>query len=78
MIEPPVPSRSRPAPTVQRRSKPVKGSVDASAGCVLVAGVLSVVGATSFAGVVVVGVFVDFDGDVPLFGLVVGVGGFSP
>ena len=71
MIELPAPSSNRPPPTVQRRSKPVKGSVLAFAGFVLVAGaLLAAAGSTVLAGVV--GVFVDFDGDVPL----VGVGGF--
>jgi hypothetical protein len=55
----------------------VKGNVlaDAFAGFVLVAGaLLEFAGATVLDGVVevpVVGVFVDFDGDVPLFGEVV-------
>jgi hypothetical protein len=76
MIEPPAPRSSRPAPTVQRRSRPVKGSVlaDAFAGCVPVAGaLLELDGATVLDGVVEVpvGVFVDFDGEVPLFGEVV-------
>jgi hypothetical protein len=54
--------------------KPVNGRVLAFAGDVLVVVVvvlLVVAGATSLAGVVDVGVFVDFDGDVPLFGVVV-------
>jgi hypothetical protein len=47
----------------------VNGSVLAFAGDVVVVGVLLVVaGSTVLAGGVVVGVFVDFDGDVPLFG----------
>jgi hypothetical protein len=76
MIEPPAPRRSRPAPTVQRRSRPVNGSVlaVAFAGLVPVAGaLLEFAGATVLDGVVEVpvGVFVDLDGDVPLFGVVV-------
>jgi hypothetical protein len=58
----------------------VNGNVLAFAGCVLVVGTLLVVaGATVLvAGVVEVGVFVDFDGDVPLFGVdVVGVLAFE-
>ncbi len=72
MIEPPATSRSSPAPTVQRRSKPVNGSVlaDAFAGFApLVAGaLLAVAGATDLAGVVGSASFVDFDGEVPLPG----------
>jgi hypothetical protein len=73
MIEPPASTRNSPAPTVQRRSRPVNGSVlaDAFAGCVLVAGaLLEVAGATLPLGVVdgVAGSFVDFAGDVPLEG----------
>jgi hypothetical protein len=74
MIEPPAPTSSRPAPTVQRRSNPVNGSVlaPAFAGCVDVPGALLVVaGETVLAGVVLAGVvgdFVDFDGEVPLPG----------
>ncbi len=83
MIEPPANSRTSPAPTVQRRSKPVNGSVlaDAFAGfpLLLFGALLEVAGATVPFGVVddVVGSFVDFDGDVPLPGdglvLVLGV-----
>ncbi|GEM_PF-2443860 len=68
-IEKPMPIRSRPAPTVQRRSKPVNGSELAFA--LVVLGALLVVAD----GVVFVGVDVDggvlfaFDGDVPLLGL---------
>jgi hypothetical protein len=48
----------------------VNGSVLAFAGDVVVVGVLLVVaGSTVLAGVVVVGVLVDFDGDVPLPGV---------
>jgi hypothetical protein len=66
-IEKPMPIRSRPAPTVQRRSKPVNGSELAFA---LVLGTLLAVAD----GVVFVGVDDDagalaFDGDVPLLGL---------
>jgi len=47
----------------------VNGNVLAFAGCVLVVGVLLVVaGSTVLAGVVEVGVLVDFDGEVPLLG----------
>jgi hypothetical protein len=68
MIEPPAPIRSNPAPTVQRRSKPVNGSELAFAGDVVVVGaLLAVAGSTVLDGVV--GVLVDFDGDVPLFGV---------
>jgi hypothetical protein len=69
MIEPPAHTRSSPAPTVQRRSKPVNGNVLAFAGFVAV---LVVAGETVLAGVLVA-----FDGDVPLFGegVVVGLGG---
>jgi hypothetical protein len=68
MIEPPAHTRSSPPATVQRRSKPVNGSELAFAGDVVVVGaLLAVAGAVSFEGVV--GVLVDFDGDVPLFGV---------
>ena len=53
-------------PTVQRRSKPVNGNVLAFAGFVADGVLLVVAGATALLGVV--GVFVVFDGDVPLFG----------
>ena len=70
MIEPPAHTRSSPPPTIQVRLKPVNGSVLAFAGDVVVVGVLLVVaGSTVLAGVVVVGVLVDFDGDVPLPGV---------
>lgn len=51
----------------------MNGSVLAFAGDVVVVGVVLLVfaGATVLAGVVEVGVFVDFDGEVPLFGVVV-------
>jgi hypothetical protein len=80
MIEPPAPIRSNPAPTDQVRSKPVNGSVpDALAGCVLVAGaLLAVAGAVEEDGLVDVGVFDDFDGEVPLFGVVAGLFGSLP
>jgi hypothetical protein len=79
-IEPPAHTKSKPPPTVQLRSKPVNGNVFAAAfaGCVLVVGVVLVVAGEVLAGVVVVGVFVDFEGDVPLFGAVVGAGGGVP
>jgi hypothetical protein len=80
MIEPPAHTSNNPPPTVHVRLKPVNGNVLAFAGCVLVVGTLLVVaGATVLvAGVVEVGVFVDFDGDVPLFGVgVVGVLAFE-
>ncbi|HEY5342254.1 MAG TPA: hypothetical protein VIJ66_01155 [Solirubrobacteraceae bacterium] len=49
----------------------MNGRVLAFAGSVAVVGVVLVVaGSTALAGVVVVGVFVDFDGEVPLFGVV--------
>jgi hypothetical protein len=67
MIEPPAHTRSSPAPTVQRRSKPVNGNVLAFAGFVADGVLLVVAGETVLAGVV--GVFVAFDGDVPLFGV---------
>jgi hypothetical protein len=75
MIEPPAHRRSSPAPTVQRRSKPVNGNVLAFAGFVADGALLALAGETVLAGVV--GVFVDFDGEVPLLGVgvVVGVGG---
>lgn len=79
MIEPPAPIRSNPTPTDQVRSKPVNGSVlaDALAGCVLVAGaLLAVEGAVEEDGVV--GVFDDFEGEVPLFGVVAGLFGSLP
>jgi hypothetical protein len=63
MIEPPAHRRSSPAPTVQRRSKPVNGNVLAFAG--FVAGVLLVVAGET----VLAGVLVAFDGDVPLLGV---------
>lgn len=63
-----MPIRTMPIPTVQRRSKPVKGSDFAVlVGAVLVVGVLLVVAGAA----VVLGVLLSFDGDVP----VVGVGG---
>jgi hypothetical protein len=66
MIEPPAHTRSNPPPTIQVRFKPVNGSVLAFAGAVVVVGVLLVVaGSTALAGVLV-GVLVDFDGEVPL------------
>jgi hypothetical protein len=74
MIEKPAPIRSRPTPTVQRRSKPVNGNVVAFVlfvvvGAVSVAGVvLVVVGAVVF-----VGVLLSLEGDVPVEGVVVGV-----
>ena len=73
MIEPPAQTKSSPPPTIQVMLKPVNGSVLAFAGEVVVVGVvlLVVAGATVLAGVVEVGVFVDFDGEVPLFGVVV-------
>jgi hypothetical protein len=72
MIEPPAHTKNSPPPTVQRRSRPVNGSLLAFAGDVVVVGaLLAVAGSTVLDGVV--GVFVDFDGDVPLFG--VGGGG---
>jgi len=68
MIEPPAAIKRNPPPTVQRRSKPVNGSELAFAGDVVVVGVLlAVAGATVLDGVV--GVLVDFDGDVPLLGV---------
>jgi hypothetical protein len=72
MIEPPAAINSNPPPTVQVRLKPVNGSVLAFAGAVVVVGALLAV-----AGEVV---FVDFDGDVPLFaeGVTGGGGAFSP
>jgi hypothetical protein len=73
MIELPATIKSRPPPTVQRRSKPVNGSELAFAGEEVVVGELLAV-----AGEVVLddaGVLDDFDGDVPLFGVVVGAGG---
>jgi hypothetical protein len=65
-IEKPMPIRTSPIPTVQRRSKPVNGSDFAVVvGLVLVVGALLVV-----AGVVVlVGVLLSFDGDVPVVGV---------
>jgi hypothetical protein len=66
MIEPPAAISSSPPPTVQRRSKPVNGRVLAFAGSVAVVGVVLVVAGST--ALVVVGVFVDFDGEVPLFG----------
>ena len=79
MIEPPAHTRSSPPPTVQRRSKPVNGSELAFAGEEVVVGeLLAVAGSTVLDGVV--GVLVDFDGEVPLFGegFVVGAGGVVP
>jgi hypothetical protein len=79
MIEPPAPIRSNPAPTDQVRSKPVNGSVLAFAGSVAVAGaLLAVAGAAEEDGVLVDGVFDDFEGDVPLFGVVAGLFGWLP
>ncbi len=82
MIEPPAAINSSPPPTVQLRLKPVNGRVLAFAGAVVVVGVVVLVLAGSTAllgvGVGVVGVFVDFDGEVPLFGEgVVGVLAFE-
>jgi len=64
MIEPPAQTSSNPPPTVQVRLKPVNGSVLAFEGSVAVVGVLLVVAGE----VVLDGVFVDFEGDVPLLG----------
>ena len=80
IIEPPAAATGSPPPTVQVRLKPVNGRVLAFAGSVVVVGVVLVVaGSTVLAGVVVVGVFVDFDGEVPLFGVVGALRpGYSP
>jgi hypothetical protein len=70
-IERPIASRSTPAPIVQRRSKPVNGSVDAffAVGSPLALGsVEDVSGAVVF-----VGVLLSFDGEVPVVGVGVGV-----
>jgi hypothetical protein len=65
-IEKPMPMRTRPIPTVQRRSRPVNGSVFAVVvGLVLVVGALLVVAGA----VVVVGVLLSFEGDVPVVGV---------
>ena len=73
-IEKPIASRSTPAPIVQRRSKPVNGSVEALAvvGDVvdLLGTVLVVAGAVVFSGVLL-----SFDGDVPVVGVGVVVAG---
>ena len=69
MIEPPAHTRSSPAPTVQRRSKPVNGNLLAFAGFVADGVLLAVAGETVLAGVVEAGVFVDFEGEVPLLGV---------
>jgi hypothetical protein len=69
-IEKPIAMRTIPIPTVQRRSKPVNGSDFAVVGLGLVAGVVVVGGA-----VVVVGVLLSFDGDVPVVGVGVVLGG---
>ena len=66
-IKKPMPIRSRPIPTVQRRSKPVKGSVLAFVLFVVVGTLLFVAGATSFAGAFA-GALFSFDGDVPALG----------
>jgi hypothetical protein len=67
MIELPATIKSRPPPTVQRRSKPVNGSELAFAGDVVVVGeVLAVAGEVVLDDV---GVLDDFDGDVPLLGV---------
>ena len=58
-------------PTVQRRSKPVNGSVLAFS---LVGVVLVFAGAVSLAGVVEAGFSASFDGATPLLGVVVVVG----
>jgi hypothetical protein len=70
--EKPIAIKSTPPPTVQRRSKPVKGSVDAffAVGSVDVVGSLFVVSGA----VVFVGVLLSFDGEVPVVGVGVGVG----
>jgi hypothetical protein len=68
-IEKPIPIRTMPIPTVQRRSKPVNGSDFAVVGLGVVAGVVVVAGGV----VVVVGVLLSFDGDVPVVGVGVGV-----
>jgi len=66
-----MPMRTRPIPTVQRRSKPVNGSDFAVlVGLVLVVGALLVVAGA----VVLLGVLLSFDGDVPVVGVGVGVG----
>jgi hypothetical protein len=56
--EKPTPMRSRPMPTVQRRSKPVNGRVFELS---VVGALLAFAGATAFSGVVA-----SFDGEVPL------------
>jgi hypothetical protein len=72
-IEKPIASRSTPAPTVQRRSKPVNGSVEAFAvGSLVVVGVVGSLDASSGA-VVFVGVLSAFSGEVPDVGVVAGV-----
>ena len=62
-------------PTDQRRSKPVKGRVDAFSLLALVVAVgVVLVGDVSAAGVVFSGVvFSSLDGDVPVVGVVAGV-----
>jgi len=68
----PIAISSRPAAIVQRRSKPVKGSVEAffAVGSVDVLGSLAVVSGA----VVFVGVLLSFDGEVPVVGVAVVVG----
>jgi hypothetical protein len=65
-IEKPMPIRTMPIPTVQRRSKPVNGSDLA-----LLVGLVVLVGAALVVAgaVVVVGVLLSFDGDVPVVGV---------
>ena len=74
-IEKPIASRSTPAPTVQRRSKPVNGSVEAFAvGSLVVVGVVDVGSLDASSGAVVfVGVLSAFSGEVPDVGVVAGV-----
>jgi hypothetical protein len=71
VIENPAARRSRPTPTAQRTSSPVKGRVLAFS-FVGVAEEL-VLGAVSLLGVVFSPVFSSFEGEVPVVGVVFGV-----
>jgi hypothetical protein len=75
--EKPIAISSRPAPIVQRRSKPVNGSVVAFLAAVVAVGSGLLVGSLFVVSgaVVLVGVLFYFDGEVPVVGVGVGVAG---
>jgi hypothetical protein len=69
MIEKPIATRSRPMPTVQRRSKPVNGSVLAVVELAFAGEVPLVAAGVLSAGVPVAGELASLDGEVPLAGV---------